>query len=244
MNQLLGYCRRATLAILMVTASLSHALVVTDTTSFNTGNVYTSTANSTHPTSSSNTGYAYTSLSGFDSSLGKLTGVSISYDTSAYIRSSIAVRDPSDCWLLCEDNVSGGGYVRGTFNLDLYDPNLGFNPSTSRTSSVHCSDNDGFCARTTSTYANYLDGILFSTTDESLLSLFLDETLNFRAGTTTTAATTYCHDTEDTCRTYGETRFWGNLVVDYTYDEVSVPEPATLGLFALGLLGFGLRRKR
>ena len=243
MIQLLRYCRCVTVALLLATTGVSHALVMSDSTSFNTGTIYTSTANSITPTSASNYGYAYTSLNGFDSGLGTLTGVSISYDTSAYIRSSIAVRDPSDCWAFCEDNVSGGGYVRGDFYLDLYDPNLGYNPSTSRSSSVNCSDNDGYCSRTTSTYANYLDGILFSTTDASLLEQFLDETLNFRASARTTATTSYCYDTEDTCRTYGETRFWGNLVVNYTYDEVSVPEPATIGLFVLGLLGFGLRRK-
>ncbi|MCG8311628.1 MAG: choice-of-anchor E domain-containing protein [Pseudomonadales bacterium] len=228
--------------LLVFIASVGNAAVISETTSFRHNESSSVASRGSAAQSSSDTHYF--SLSGFDSSLGVLQGVSLTYDANSRVQGSLSVEDPDTFW---EDNVRGYGYVSGTNRLDLVSPNFGLVPTNFESASLGCRDNDGYCFDREVAYDYNFDGLLFATTADTFLDYFVDTTLTLSTFNNAYSRVTSCHDNEDICRVSALSEFWGNVTVTYTYDEIvaEVSEPSTLFLFAAALLAVGgLNRKK
>ena len=245
--------RLMALVSLLVTATSANALLFTDTKSFNNSNVKAQagyTTNNNVSDTSSRTKSTY--LAGFDSSLGTLNSVKITFNTTSRLWGKLDVYDPSTCLIFCEDNVKGAGHVYSTNRIDLVNPNLGGIPANYENKHLGCSDNDGSCFDTEVVYDYNFDGTLFSTSNASLLSAFINSTVRVDTYNYTRALVENCYDDEDRCRTQSDSDFWGSLSVIYDYTAPvitptpgpTVPEPGVLGLLGLGLLSLGFARKK
>lgn len=208
-------------------------------------------------------------LSRFDSSLGTLTGVQISFTSnwdhyssaSAYDSSAQSTRHTRNysCgtfgWSTCTRSYytySNDTYVssnsNATFTVSLDDPHQTTRTdydsnydscgrsysNSSSSSSVSCND------RTNDTN-NSFDGVLDLSSFD--LSEFIgddDLDLSF-TNSATFNANCDNNDAGDRCTAYNDSYWRGTVTVAYTYD---VPEPGTLSILALGLMGLGLARKR
>lgn len=187
-------------------------------------------------------------LSGFDSALGTLLAVEITYTITTNIRTSLQgigfVCDPLG--LICgEPQWDAAINNTITTELDLYSPNYG--PTIANTYSLIHSCDEGGCANGamggTISDVNMASGNFFSSADPSTLSNFIDRSLNFSYAASLSSTLT-CSVNAD-CSNDFVSRIYGQATVKYTYDEVApVPVPASAWLFGAALLGlFGWKRK-
>ncbi|MDT0627628.1 choice-of-anchor E domain-containing protein [Alteromonas sp. W364] len=238
----------------------SHAAIIEYNSSFSTNN--TSNYNTTYGYSfgDSNLTSSSLSLARFDSGLGTLTDVEVSFTSewdhfsyaSAYDNSSerSSYRD-CNWWGSCSTyyRYRNDTFVNMTssadFSLSLIDP-------FQSTSATRDSNYDN-CSRSYSTSGSVGcsdstndDGIFNGVLDTSMFSLNdfigsddLDFSFNINA-----AMTGYCdnNDNGDRCSGYNDAYWRGNISVAYTYDEVTAPGVAVL--LSIGLLGLLARRKR
>ncbi len=174
------------------------------------------------------------SVSGFDSSLGNLTGVSAAmFGTVSIDAGSIVGRtdDGGRYFTFVESEIEIAG--SGIFLIDFFD---GPRAGCSGTSRTEC----------TATYRSYSDDFSRSGTSTSF-SDFIDNDVTLRLSVILGASDV------DGSRTSAPSTSWkasGSLTVSYTYDELptpsAVPLPAGLPLLLAGLGAFGIvsRRRR
>jgi hypothetical protein len=235
-------------ALFFFTSASHAALIKIYTQSFYNSNVAaTAGPTSANFVQAANSNSTSTYLNGFDSTLGTLISANITFNTTTYLYGSISVRDPF-CWG-CEDDeddVRGSGAVHSLYMIDLLNPNMGGAPTYNLTDNLYCDGNDRICTD----YANIVDydfvGTLLNTSNEADLSLLVDTTLQIDATQWGRADVVNCGDDEDLCKTTVGSYFEGSYMVEYHYNAptlaTAVPEPTTLAIFTLGMIGLASRR--
>lgn len=230
-------------------ATNAYAGVITHTDSFALGSVTiadqeTSTSGNAITSQTSTTSL---NINGFDSSLGTLTGVEITFDTSWALNGRIEGWDTHNSkWFW--DYVDGAGTASSTMEVSLTNP---ASSEEGKISSVTSSCNGVGWNGAYCTESNGISGDFNDSLDLSAISLnnFLDTTLVLEFEKELTAEVTSCGtwvSDDDKCRMTNYNNSWlGGIAVTYTYDEfvVAVPEPSSLALFGLGLIGLGFARR-
>lgn len=227
-------------------ASSANAAVISYTEAFSFG--------STSLTDTTNDGSAVTDtasqsfdVAGFDSSLGTLTDVFIFFDTDWSLQAMVESFDDDDYFV---NKAKAKGAASTEMTVTLTNP-VGASEDKIRSRVASCSDtslfwSDAECTETDNASGNFNDVLDLSSIS---LTSFIGGMLEFEVTRSLTAALTKCgHD--DVCSLTNTNNEWGGeLVVAYQYDEAStgpsasVPEPAILAVFGLGLLGFSAARR-
>ncbi|MBT1452430.1 choice-of-anchor E domain-containing protein [Glaciecola sp. XM2] len=239
--------KNATLAIMLLGSLLfiddASASLITSSQNFSTGTNSVSVGYQTTPRFNDREIYAQNTFAGFDSSIGILESVKISYDTTASVEGWLDIYDPSTGFF-AEDNVSGDGYAAARHSIDLLSPNLGSSPANFASEYLRCSDGDGNCTDFGSN-TRYLDGILLNITNGSLLQGFIDTSIVLRSTNYASARISRCDDDEDLCRVRSTSEFSGRYTLEFTYSDfpVAASSPAAFGLFIIGLVTLVMRRK-
>jgi hypothetical protein len=177
------------------------------------------------------------SIDRFDSTLGELLNVSIWFETEWNLAAVVQSYDKR----FGIKTATGKGRSISNQAVRLIDPNgeAESNHEVLRTSCsgiYSCSDSKG-------NSGIFSDGLNLS--DFSLSDFIGTDGLDFEVERTLIADLTYC-GYRDNCYQRNNNNAWGgSIFVSYTYDDspdVSVPEPSTLVLLGMGLLGIGATR--
>lgn len=220
--------------------------------------------------SDSNTTTTVVSLDRFDSSLGTLTGVEVSFTSafnhysyaSAYDSSSESYRQAyscggwgwsSTCYRTVYDNETYvNGEAHAQLTVDLIDPNGGLEQAFD-SNDMYCRDYNRYsgsiaCEDYEADINNVFDGTL-SLGGVSLAAFIGTDPIDLKLTNKawfSAACDTYDRGYDyDFCQGSNDTYWGGTMTVQYTYDVVAqVSEPGTLGLLGLGLFGLGVMRRR
>lgn len=229
-----------TLALATIGASANAAMVsYSDSFSFDSTWLYDMSADGTAVTDTSSKNLT---LSGFDSSLGTLTDVYVYFDTDWSLTSKVVAYDG---WF---SDVEGESVAGSEMTVSLTNP-TGASENAIETSVANCSGSSWFWTAKC-WEKNQESGSFDDVLDLSSISLgaFVDTVLELEVTRTLMSELTTC-DTGDWCKAQNKNNGWsGSITVAYEYDDAgpssSVPEPAMLAVFGLGLLGFSAARRR
>lgn len=182
------------------------------------------------------------SIAGFDTSLGTLTGVSLtahsqinatgtSQNNTAENGYAAATLQTSGNWEVLSGVATGGVFARNSTFLafDQSSPLGVFDMDPGEVFSYDLGSGENIVDMTITDYSAFTSGemidFLFSFRAETIIRNFIESDRAYFANSSNTGA-------------------WGKIVATYTYEPAPVPEPGALALLTAGLLGVGLRRKR
>jgi hypothetical protein len=181
------------------------------------------------------------SISRFDSSLGELLDVNIWFETDWSLGAVVKAYHKTSG----RQNVSGVGRSISRQTIRLIDPEreVERNREVLRTSCRGLKKCSSYEAST----GQFND--LFDLTSFTLSDFIGNDDLDFSVVRTLVADLTSCGRRSSCTQTNKDNAWSGDIFVSYVYDsaEANVPEPSTLILLGLGLLGIGatrLSRKR
>lgn len=239
----------------------ANASVISYTDSFGTSNT---TTTGTYGSSSSNSSTTndFATVDRFDSNLGTLTGVEISFTSSwdhtangtAYDNYTESSSYTYKCGWWNLSTCTGHNYWNDAHesssaysNLGIYliDPS-GSQNSISSTLNTSCSaSNSGgsaSCSDSASTSGSFNGTMNLSGIDLDAFINPAGDALDFRFDNYK-SLNLYCdnNDAGDYCDAYSAGNWSGTITVAYTY---TVPEPATLFMLSFGLIGLGLARRQ
>lgn len=188
-------------------------------------------------------------LSGFDTSLGSLLSVDISFDTDYSLKAVVRGFD----WYnkpMEPELIEATGTSAIELSVSLTNP-LGADDDTLTAVTKSCSGEGTYKAKCSSSSFGDYDWDAAMDLSSIALSAFEDTTLQFNLERLLSAEVDSCGagTTDyglDKCVMLNKRNEWaGSLSVTYVYDAVSsVPEPATLAMFGLGLMGIGFAKRK
>jgi len=174
-------------------------------------------------------------INAFNMSLGTLTGVSVSVESSMTSAGSItysgsATADSDHSVFLMSDwlvsTAAADNYTFGTQNSTFL----------SGSKFLNAGDTDSFNETTGKLGANL--------TNVNLAAFTNNVTFDFSMSAQTMASVT-AHSGSNLGSVGTDTASWGQVTVAYTYNAVAaVPEPTSIAILALGLVGFAASRKK
>ena len=179
-------------------------------------------------------------LSGFNSSLGVLTGVSLSFNSNWSLTSSVSASTGN--WF---SDTKGNAQATSLLTIDMLNPN-GPEKNSYQIEASSCYDSGLFgasCSDSDTSHGHFNGNLALGSVD---LAGFLDTTIVMDLTRLLTAEVTKC-DYDSNCYGWNTNNGWnGTLTISYLFDEMpaSVPEPGMLSLFGLGLIGLGFSRRR
>lgn len=253
--------------VLAIAAMHSQASLITYSEYFN-NQAYSNTGRVHEPTTTLGSNTVDISLPGFDNALGTLTKVSFSYSLSTVLMSNLRVYDPS-YGLHREENVHGKGFATFAYSLKAKnnfptnftgirektgDDNDEYQLECNQDSNFYDDIGDpssGQCSVGVGSRRYFSDTIDYIAIND--LDQFLNGPLELSSYNVLGSVVTFCDDEEDWCQIISEIRTSGNLSVSYEYSALTdtpsspitnVPEPSTIAIFSLGLLGIFNRQKR
>lgn len=211
--------------------------------------------------SSSSDYFSYPSLKRFDSSLGTLTGVDISFSSrwSHQTKAEASDRDFEEAWWQCDwwdcwsvynndTRVSSRGELR--LFAQLTDRSPWAEQEFGDYDLLSCSHNgwQSYENRDCEDASDTNEGIFDGSLDLSLFDLedFVgssDLKLQFQ-NFTYVNATCDNDDNGDSCSAWSNSHWSGSVSVSYSYTEARVPEPNTIVLLSVGLAALGLMTGR
>lgn len=263
----------ALLGCLLTLSATAQAAFIEYTTSFTANNFLSNTTTTGYSLSDSGTTLGIANLSRFDSSLGTLTGVDISF-TSDWTHSTYASAYDSTAerithsythtyscgWFsTCSETryyytYSNDTYINASstnnLSLSLIDPSSATNTTVDYNSTV-CSSAVSSSSSVSCTANDQSTGVFTGSLDLSTFDLSqfitsdptIDPLIFNLSNLTSISGTCDNSDPGDTCSARATSSWFGDITVGYTYDDTQVPEPTSLLLLSTGLLGLGVRRK-
>lgn len=245
---------------LLATANISQALVIESSQAFNISDVPSIAGPSRFLRTESNTVEQSFMSNGFDSELGTLTSVSVTFLSFYALQAGIEVNDPDSCGpfepsFLCEDNVEGAGFVDNVVNFNLSTASSGSIATDKSGGSIEisCFAINGNCVFTGQIFPTIYQGTLFESSNEADLLAFIDTDVRMDVSNLAGSQTRDCPGGDDVCTVVAKSDFVGSYRISYTYDAPviapepepePVPVPASFVLFGLGLAGLGFTRRR